>query len=264
MTSVRILSAVLLGGALLAVILYAPAVWTALLVVAVVLAGAWEWSAFLRVSSVAPRLAFVLLSALLLCGGWWLAGRAGGLRDVLVVAGLWWLVALGWILFAPQRVGRWSAALAGWLTLVPAGVALLWLSQDPAYGVRWLLFVLLLVWSADTGAYFAGRAFGRHKLAPRVSPGKTWEGAAGGLLLAGLLAVFAAPVLGKPAFSFTVLSLLVAAFSIVGDLSESMFKRHAGLKDSGRLIPGHGGLLDRIDSITAAAPLVLLANGVLS
>jgi len=264
MTSVRILSAVLLGGALLAVILYAPPVWTAVLVVAVILAGAWEWSAFLRVSSVAPRLAFVLLSALLFCGGWWLAGRAGGLRDVLVVAGLWWLVALGWILFAPHRVGRWSAALAGWLTLVPAGVALLWLSQDPAYGVRWLLFVLLLVWTADTGAYFAGRAFGRHKLAPQVSPGKTWEGAAGGLLLAGLLAAFAAPVLGKPAFSFTVLSLLVAAFSIVGDLSESMFKRYAGLKDSGRLIPGHGGLLDRIDSITAAAPLVLLANGVLS
>jgi len=263
-TGVRIVSGVLLGGTLLGVILFAPPVWTAVVVVAVILTGAWEWSGFLRVGALAPRVAYLLLSALLLAGAWWLAGRPGGLRDVLVGGALWWLAALGWILFAPLRGGRWAATLAGWFTLVPAGVALLWFSLDPAYGVRWLLYVLLLVWAADTGAYFAGRAFGRHKLAPQVSPGKTWEGVAGGLLLAALLAAVAAPVLGKPVFSFTVLSLSVAVFSVVGDLSESMFKRHAGLKDSGQLIPGHGGMLDRIDSITAAAPLVLLANGLLS
>jgi phosphatidate cytidylyltransferase len=262
-TGVRVLSGVLLGGGLLALILFAPAAWTAVIVVAAILVGAWEWSGFLRVGAFAPRITYVLLTALLLSGGWWLAGLPGGLRGVLIVAAVWWLAALGWILFAPLRGGRWAAILAGWLTLVPAGVALLWFSLDPAYGVRWLLYVLLLVWAADTGAYFAGRAFGHRKLAPLVSPGKTWEGVVGGLLLAGLLAACAAQVLGKPTFSFTVLSLFVAAFSVVGDLSESMFKRHAGLKDSGHLIPGHGGMLDRIDSITAAAPLVLLVNGLL-
>lgn len=261
MTGLRILSGVLLGGALLGVLLFAPAVWTLVVIVAAILVGAWEWSGFLRVRSLAPRCAYVLLTGLLLAAGWWLAARAGYLQPLLVAAALWWLFALAWILFAPQRDGRWATVLAGWLTLVPAGVALLWLRLDPGLGLRWLLYVLLLVWAADTGAYFAGRAFGRHKLAPRVSPGKTWEGAAGGLLLVGVLACIAASWLGRPLFSFVMLSLLVAAFSIVGDLSESMFKRHAGLKDSGRLIPGHGGLLDRIDSITAAAPLLLLAGG---
>ena len=263
-TGVRVVSAVLLGGVLLGVIVLGPPLWTALVVIAAILIGAWEWSGFLRIVALVPRLAYVLLTGLLLLAAWWLAGFAGGLRGVLLAGALWWVAALVWILLAPLKGRRWAAILAGWLTLVPAGVALLWISLDPSYGVRWLLFVLALVWSADTGAYFAGRALGRHKLAPQVSPGKSWEGVAGGLLLAGLFAARMAPVLGKPVFSFAVLSLCVAAFSVVGDLSESMFKRHAGLKDSGRLIPGHGGLLDRIDSITAAAPLALLANGLLA
>jgi len=263
-TGVRIVSAVLLGGVLLGVIVLGPPRWSALVVIAAILIGAWEWAGFLLVRSVAARIAYVLLTGLLLRGGWWLAGFPGGLQGVLAAAAVWWVAALAWILFAPLQGRRWAAILAGWLTLVPAGVALLWICLDPSYGVRWLLFVLALVWSADTGAYFAGRALGRHKLAPQVSPGKSWEGVAGGLLLAGLFAACMAPVLGKPVFSFAVLSLCVAAFSVVGDLSESMFKRHAGLKDSGRLIPGHGGLLDRIDSITAAAPLALLANGLLA
>jgi len=118
--------------------------------------------------------------------------------------------------------------------------------------------VLLLVWSADTGAYFAGKAFGRRRLAPQISPGKTWEGVAGGLVLSAAAAAASAQWLDQPVGPLVVVSLVVAVFSIVGDLTESLFKRFAGVKDSGQLIPGHGGLMDRLDSITAAAPLLLL------
>ena len=258
MTGLRVISAVLLGGFLLAVILLAPPVWTGLLIGLAMLIGAWEWSGFLRAATLAPRLAYVAATAVLLGLAWRVTGHPQALCALLVLAAAWWLVALRWIALAPHRVTTLRVAFAGWLTLVPAGVALWRLRMDWPQGMRWLLFTLFLVWAADTGAYFAGRAFGRHKLAPQVSPGKTWEGVTGGLVLAGVLAGLAAPGFGRPTFSFVVLCLLVAAFSVVGDLSESLFKRHAGLKDSGHLIPGHGGMLDRIDSITAAAPLLML------
>ena len=119
---------------------------------------------------------------------------------------------------------------------------------------------MFVVWGADTGAYFAGRAFGRHKLAPRVSPGKTWEGVAGGAVLALLVAwvgtIWLEPVGGYAAF--LVLVLLTVMISILGDLMESLFKRVADLKDSGGLLPGHGGVMDRIDSMTAAGPFFVL------
>lgn len=263
MTGVRIASAVVLAGGLMAVLFLAPPSWTVALVVAIVAGCAWEWSGFLRLPSVLPRLAYLALTLLWFVAGAWLAFGRGRLDVMLGIAAAWWLASLVWLVVLPEKSGRWPAALAGWFVLVPAGVALLWLWVDPAYGLRWLLYVLLLVWAADTGAYFSGRAFGRHKLAPRVSPGKTWEGAAGGLVVVALLAGFSAPLLGRSELPFVAVSLMVAAFSIVGDLVESLFKRHAGLKDSGRLIPGHGGLMDRLDSIMAAAPLLLLATRLL-
>jgi phosphatidate cytidylyltransferase len=258
MTGLRLISAVLLGGLLLAVILLAPPVWTGLLIGLAMLIGAWEWSGFLRAGSLAPRLAYVVATAVLLGLAWRMTGQPEALRALLLLAATWWVVALLWIARAPHSVTLLRVVLAGWLTLVPAGVALWRLRMDWPLGMRWLLFTLFLVWAADTGAYFAGRAFGRHKLAPQVSPGKTWEGVAGGMALAGLLAGLAAPGFGQPTLPFVSLCLVVAGFSVVGDLSESLFKRYAGLKDSGRLIPGHGGMLDRIDSITAAAPLLML------
>lgn len=259
-TGLRVASAAVLAVGLFGVLLFAPSSWTVAVIVATLLGGAWEWSGFLQVRSLFTRLLYVLLTALWFVAGSALAFRQGQLDVVLWVAALWWLFALAWIGFAPGKCGRWPAAIAGWFVLAPAGVALLWIWVDPSYGLPWLLYVLLLVWSADTGAYFAGRAFGRHKLAPRVSPGKTWEGAVGGLLGVTVLAVLAAPLLGAQRPVLLVVSLVIGCFSIVGDLIESLFKRHAGLKDSGRLIPGHGGLLDRVDSILAAAPLLLLAS----
>ena len=148
--------------------------------------------------------------------------------------------------------------------LVPAFVALA--SLDTAHtgfatGPALVLSLVFMVIAADIGAYFVGRQFGRRKLAPRVSPGKTWEGAGGGLALVALVAWAWAVHAGVPAGTFVAVGVAVGIFSVVGDLTESMFKRASGLKDSGVLLPGHGGLLDRIDSVTAAAPLYALVLG---
>jgi phosphatidate cytidylyltransferase len=127
-----------------------------------------------------------------------------------------------------------------------------------ARGPLLVLWLVLMVCAADIGAYFAGRAFGHRKLAPLVSPGKTWEGALGGLLMVALVAALGAVYFALPALAVVAFGVGVGIFSIIGDLTESMFKRAASLKDSGTLLPGHGGLLDRIDSVTAAAPLYAL------
>jgi phosphatidate cytidylyltransferase len=176
--------------------------------------------------------------------------------DRLVQAALlWWVFALIWVAIAPARVNRVTAAGAGLLVLVPAWLAL---ARLHAAGPQLLLFLILLVGAADVGAYFAGRRFGHNTLAPRVSPGKTWEGVLGGLVAAALLAAVGVWWFKVDAPRFLALCVVVVVASIIGDLTESLFKRHAGLKDSGRLLPGHGGLLDRVDSVTAAAPVFLI------
>jgi len=128
---------------------------------------------------------------------------------------------------------------------------------DHFAGAWWLLFVLLLVWGADSGAYMFGKMFGKHKLAPKVSPGKTWEGFLGGLVTSALIAVLFATLapLTVSTGTLVICAIIATLASVLGDLTESMFKREAGIKDSGNLIPGHGGILDRIDSLTAAVPV---------
>lgn len=261
MIAKRIITALLLGGVLLAVLLRAPVSWSLVLITVAILVGAWEWSAFLRAPRRLVRPVYVLLVAILLYGAWQISATSAGLQQLLWIALIWWLLALVWILFLPGRMTRPLAWATGVLVLVPAWVALMRLRLDWPRGAEWTLFLLLLVWAADTGAFIAGKALGRHKLALRVSPGKTWEGAVGGLLLGGLLAVLAARWFVQPMVSFVAVSLVVVVFSIIGDLTESMLKRYAGLKDSGDIIPGHGGIMDRMDSITAAAPVLLLGLG---
>jgi phosphatidate cytidylyltransferase len=170
-------------------------------------------------------------------------------------------VAALWITRFPTKTGKPLIALSGFLTLVPPWVALVALTRSEPHGANWLLFVLALIWSADIGAYFVGRGFGRIKLAPTVSPGKTWEGVLGGLGFAALTGAAGAYWSSLPYEAFVPLCIAVAAISVVGDLTVSMFKRATGLKDSGRLFPGHGGILDRIDSINAAAPIFVLGAG---
>jgi phosphatidate cytidylyltransferase len=193
----------------------------------------------------------------------------GGLNDamriaLLAVAMLWWMLALRWILTYPRGFSAVSPsvmfrALLGFLVL-PSAIAGLIAVRTSSLQVAGLLTLFLLVWSADVGAYFAGRALGRHKLAPGVSPGKTWEGFAGGMLSAGLVGWTAWKIL-HPAVSLAAwlfLCAFVTAISVVGDLTESLLKRQVGIKDSGKLLPGHGGVLDRIDSLLAAAPAMAL------
>ncbi len=153
---------------------------------------------------------------------------------------------------------RWSAGVAGILALVPSWLALVRLLHAPPRGPQWVLFMLLLVWVADIGAYFFGRRFGRVRLAPEVSPGKTWEGVLGGAAGSALVAIAGSAWFRIPLFAFVPLCLAAVGFSIVGDLTESLLKRFAGMKDSGTVLPGHGGVMDRIDSLTGAAPVLLL------
>jgi phosphatidate cytidylyltransferase len=251
----RVLTALALGAiALLAVFLLPHGAMMAVLAL-LVIAGAWEWSAFPGFTHYSARLGYVALIALGVAGTWALGNVGADLSVLLYTAVMWWLVALAWIVIFPGAVSGASAGVAGLFVLIPAWLALVRLhEQAPAL----MLFLLLLVVAADVGAYFAGRQFGRNKLAPRVSPGKTWEGVLGGLAGAAIVAVIGVRFFTVPVVPFVGLSLVAVLASVVGDLTESLFKRHAGVKDSGSLLPGHGGVLDRVDSVTAAAPVFLV------
>jgi phosphatidate cytidylyltransferase len=254
---IRVITALVLAFGMLAIVLWLPAVMTVIVLTAGVLAGAWEWSAFLRVTSTLVRVLYVALIAALLVPVWRYTADPAGRQVVLSLALAWWIVALGWIVFAPRRVASWSAALAGVFALVPAWLSLMRLRLDQPNGAQWMLFVLILVWVADIGAYFYGGRYGRLRLAPAVSPGKTWEGVLGGVILATVVAVCGSLWFRIPLVLFVPLCVAGVAFSIVGDLTESLLKRFAGIKDSGSVFPGHGGVMDRIDSVTGAAPVLL-------
>ncbi|MFI4869603.1 MAG: phosphatidate cytidylyltransferase [Steroidobacterales bacterium] len=253
----RVLTALALTALLVVAILFAAPSVTASLLGLFLLIGAWEWSAFLAVAR--PwRLLYVLALAALAAAGWCYSLQIAHFRLMLELGIVWWLIALVWIVWAPQRVGRMAAALAGALALLPTWIALVRIDAFWSDGAQWTLFILALAFAVDTGAFFAGSRYGRLHLAPRVSPNKTWEGVIGGMLFALLFAAAGMGWFALPARSFVPLCLAAAAFSVVGDLTESLLKRHVRLKDSGRLFPGHGGVLDRIDSVTAATPVMAL------
>lgn len=252
----RILTAVVAALLLLTVLFLLPSGLARVVIATVILLAAWEWGRFLAPDVFAVQVTYALVFAGLVAAAAWLLSRGlVGPQAFLVTAMLWWAAALVWLFFYPTPVPRWLAALGGVLALLPA-----WLALDLVFrqSAALMLFMLAIIWSADIGAYFAGRRFGRVKLAPRVSPGKTWEGVLGGLLLVSLLAGAGAWWFSIPAAALLPFCLAVALISIVGDLTVSVFKRSVGMKDSGRLFPGHGGLLDRLDSVAAAAPLFAL------
>ncbi len=229
--------------------------WDVLVVLAVLGLGS-EWAGMARMPAHRWPGQGVLLAPLLACL-LCLAGYAGAGLGLLAVASL-----LLWLLPGGRRAAGGAAVHVGL-----AGVSLLWLRADPVAGRADLFFVMLLVWASDVGAYAVGRLVGGAKLAPAISPGKTRSGAIGGLLFSALAGAAAALAFGADAgqlgFAALVAGLLGAA-SQVGDLGESAVKRHYGVKDSGRLIPGHGGLLDRLDGVMLAAPpaaLLALALG---
>lgn len=251
----RALTAVVALGALFFVLYVLPPVVAKAVIAALILAGAWEWSAFLGLRTHATRLVFVAVIAVLLAVASVSVADELAVGVVLKVALAWWLAALFWTFFFPTPIPKPAGWVCGALVLIPAYLAIILLySLQPAL----LLFALVIVWAADIGAYFTGRHIGKVKLAPKISPGKTWEGVLGGLFAVAVLALIQARWLDIDIAMLLPFCLAVAIISVIGDLTVSMFKRNAGIKDSGRLFPGHGGVLDRIDSITAAAPLFVL------
>jgi phosphatidate cytidylyltransferase len=261
MLRTRIFTAVVLACVLLAGLFLLPAPWAAAAFGAVFTFGGWEWSGFGGLTGVGVRLAYAACIAAALLLAWQWTAEPRHLLLLLGLAGVWWLCALLWLLAAPSRHHPLLALSCGFLVLVPAFIALarlLTAARGFAQGPVMVLWLVLLVIAADIGAYFAGRRFGERKLAPRVSPGKTWEGVLGGLSMVALVAWGGATHFHLPPLESVAFGCAVGIFSVIGDLTESMFKRAAGLKDSGTALPGHGGLLDRIDSVTAAAPLYAL------
>ncbi len=260
----RVITAVALVAVLLGVMLGLPSIATVWLVTVLVLVGAWEWAAFIGKAGNASRAAFTAVIALALIACLYFYSTSPGfVRLVMTLAMIWWIVAFLWVSLAPARVTPVSAAFAGLFSLVPCWLALVHVTFTTG-STYWVLFTLALVWAADTGAFFAGRWLGRVPLAPRVSPKKTWEGVIGGVITSGLVAWVGATLLKQylavaDVWPFVATCIAVAALSIVGDLTESMLKRAVGLKDSGSVFPGHGGMLDRIDSVTAAAPALVFA-----
>lgn len=270
MTGQRVLTAALLGPLAIAAVLWLPTPILAALLAIVFLLGLWEWTRLIAIHGALPRIAILTVGAAIMAALTWSA-RPGGLFPlhlmILIGAG-WWLLAALWLrhfdfMRAPTPRARGIKLVAGVLAMVPAWCALVVLHAGGEFGPRWALLALLLVWAADTGAYFAGIRYGKAKLAPRISPGKTWAGLWGGVGLSLAVAALASPLLGLGLAQLPALLLLAAVtvgFSVIGDLFESLLKRHAGRKDSGDLIPGHGGVLDRVDSLLAALPVFALGK----
>ncbi len=243
----RVITAAILAPLAVGAILVLPTPYFAALLAVVMLAGAWEWAGLAGWPSVQGRLSYLAVFALVLVGAAWLAQGATG-RGLLLGVGLgWWLVALGLVWYYQARSGlgpgpKWLRGLAGWLVLVPPWVSLVSLHGETSNGGYLVLTLLALIWSADIAAFFAGRRWGRRRLASHVSPGKSWEGVGGGLLAVLAVAVISGVLLGfteADLWLFLVLCLATALISILGDLTESVFKRQIGLKDSVRATAGH-------------------------
>jgi phosphatidate cytidylyltransferase len=255
----RIITGVLYGVAIAASVLFLSTGGMAAVFGVLWLAGAWEWAGFARLGT-AGRAVFTALFAAAMAAAFWLPAASAD-RALLAVALLFWLGAVGAVVTFPRSFGTGAILASGFVVLLPSWLLLVRLHAVEPHGRGLAMTLLAVVWAADVGAYAFGRWLGRTKLAPAVSPGKTWEGVAGGLLLAGVAAGSAAAYLGLRVPPLAALGVATAAISVLGDLTQSMFKRNVGLKDSGKLLPGHGGVLDRIDSLTAAIPL--FAGGVL-
>ncbi len=281
MTKTRVLAALVMAPLAISAVLLLPTAWLMPIVAALFLTGLWEW---LKLAEVDDPLARTILLAcnlaLMVALVWGTRTAQGGslaLLELVVVIGVaWWLLAMLWLKhfdFASDHDGHGRALklLAGTLAVIPAWCALGVIHAGQPNGHRWLLLALFLVWAADTGAYFAGRKFGGklfggRKLAPRISPNKTIEGLLGGIVLAVLVAIAGALLIGIDAArlpAVVLVAIVTVLFSVVGDLFESLLKRHVGAKDSSQLIPGHGGVLDRIDSVLAALPAFALGKALL-
>jgi len=282
----RIITAVILAPLAISAIFYLPLDKFAALFMAVMAIGSWEWGPLMGFANKRRRLAFVIATILLISALWYtlpllqLWSANGELHSsvslVLWIAVAWWMLSATLTFLYPRYSTFWSShrsirGVFGWLTLIPTWLAFMVLRsndyiQDEYHGAQLIMFLFLMVWSADIGAYFVGKSIGKHKLLPNVSPGKTLEGFIGGVVCACVFITIAGYSLQWQMQQFTlaiIVTAIITTVSVLGDLNESMFKRQAGIKDSGSILPGHGGILDRIDSLTATAPVYALCYALL-
>jgi len=253
----RILTAAVLVALLVLVLFFLPPIARLIFFAAVLLIGAWEWSGFVGPDHPLIRCFYVATLAALAAIIVNLVQESFTLGLLLWVALAWWVAIAGWMLSGGVVLSLPAVALAGVMGLLPAWYVVIRLfGSDQG---SWLfVWVAAIVAAADTGAYFVGRAFGRVKLAPAISPGKTREGMLGGICFAALVSAGGAVIAGQNVAIFALGGTVVALASVAGDLLVSVCKRRVGLKDSGWILPGHGGILDRIDGLLAALPIFLL------
>jgi phosphatidate cytidylyltransferase len=276
MTRTRVIAALAMTPIAIAAILLLPTPWLVALAAIVFLAGLWEWFKLADIDDTLARTVLLVVNMALMVAIVWGSRTSGGLSYVLlqimiVVGVAWWLLAMLWLRhfdFASNHEthARVFKLAAGTLAIVPAWCALAVLHGSEPNGHRWLFVALMIVWAADSGAYFAGRRFGKRKLAPRISPNKTIEGLLGGVASGLVVALAFAPFAGatlRELPAVALVAIVAVLFSVVGDLFESLLKRHVGAKDSGDLIPGHGGILDRIDGVVAALPVFALGKALM-
>ena len=258
----RVITALVLLPLAVAAELWLPTAAFLAVVAVLLLIGMWEWAALAGLKRPHQRALFLLVVASTLAALAWF-GWPAWFPLVALIGAFWWLLALFWLrrVDVARTINRGNALLklaVGLLLVVPAWAAVALLHGDGPRGPYWLLYALALVWAADTFAYFVGSRIGGAKLAPSISPGKTWAGFWGGLAGVVVCCLAAIPLLGlgyDAAPAMLLLALVTGVVSVVGDLFESLIKRHSGAKDSGVLIPGHGGVMDRIDSLVAALPV---------
>jgi len=268
MFKLRVLTSLVLIPCILLSMFFLPNTVFSVVIGLFILAASWEWSNLIKLKKSSVRYLYIFLLAVVGYSISILSGYSEKLIWLVSICGsLWWFYAIYEFKYKGEKqkgimVSMAGRMLMGYLILIPAWVVPVYLQGVGTYPQLLLLFLFLIVWGADSAAYFAGRKFGRNKLAPSISPGKTLEGLYGGLLAVVVLAVLFG--LNNWGFSrnqllfMTVLAVICTLFSVVGDLTESRVKRIAGTKDSGNLFPGHGGVLDRIDAFTAAAPVFTL------
>lgn len=226
-----------------------------------VILGAFEWSGLMGVKRFPHNIIFPIIVAILLVLSLYLY-----IPTAMYASLAWWITASFLVFIYPKASNGWGngvivRGLMGILVLIPAWMAINFIRQ--VEGPYALLFLFVLIWGADSAAYFVGKKWGKHKLAFQVSPGKTWQGFIGAILMTVVIALLASLLIKTPPHiipGVVILSVITVVFSVMGDLFESMLKRREGIKDSGVLFPGHGGVLDRIDSLTAAAPIFVLCG----
>lgn len=261
----RIITAAILGTLIVLSIMLLPIVWFGVLLLVFILLGAWEWGSLLGLSRFGARVGYCILVFGLMLLTWAMLENRTFLWSALSLACAYWCYVLAWLrrytANPTMRDPVLTWGVVGLITLVVPWIALMGLRSAPTFGPAYVLFLVLLIWIADSSAYLAGRRWGYRKLAPRISPGKTREGAYGAIVATSLFAAAGATAFGFESLQwplFIMICMVTVIFSMAGDLFESMFKRQYGAKDSGSLLPGHGGILDRMDSLTAAAPIFFL------